>query len=213
MGLDYSFVVVSPTDRVNILLRTISGYVSAEDSSRLQAALPWTPSIDRFSQWRGQAPARDRRGFSNLPRYPHEVGDNRCFTFLFPPDDFLVDYERLCSSMPRTADGRVAVGCVWCCLSAGEALAVFNATAATSDMSRLFERSPGVRSLWSKISIEATTTALLFDFEDIDRWELLYPRSEQVPRLDEEYYELEDGYNLNIDAYFGETLRRAGIQP
>ena len=80
-------------------------------------------------------------------------------------------------------------------------------------MSRLFERSPGGRSLWSKISIEATTTALLFDFEDIDRWELLYPRSEQVPRLDEEYYELEDGYNLNIDAYFGETLRRAGIQP
>jgi|GEM_PF-2770165 len=213
MGLDYSFFVVTPKDRVNRLLETIATYVAEEYGARLRAALPWTPSIDRVSQWLGEVPARDQRGISNLPRRSYEPGEERCFTFLFPPDEILTDYGRSCPTARRRRDGRVPVGCVWCGISAGDEWAMFHALAASSDMSRLFERSGSVRALWSKIAIEAAASALLFDFEDPDRWELLYPRAEQIPKPDEEPYLFADEQNLNVDAYFTEVLREAGIEP
>jgi len=53
--------------------------------------------------------------------------------------------------------------------------------------------------------------ALFFDFEDVESWELLHPNVGRVARPDEELYELEDGLDLNTDAYWAEALREAGI--
>ena len=212
MGLDFSFFVVTSRDRVNELLETVAAFVAEEDEARLRAALPWQPSIDRVSPWRGESPARDQRGFLNLQRHSHERGEDRCFTFLFPPDEELAKYRLSCSSTRRGRDGRVPVGCVWCQIRAGDRLAVFHAVAASTDMSRLFQRSSSVRSVWSKISIEAEATALLFDFEDTDRWELLYPHTAHIPKPDEELYLFADDLNSNVDAYFEEVLLEAGIK-
>jgi hypothetical protein len=78
-------------------------------------------------------------------------------------------------------------------------------------MSRLFEFSTNVRSFWARLCVEAGATALFFDSEDIERWELLHPNFRQVARPDQEPFELEDKLHLNVDAYFAEALRQAGI--
>ncbi len=212
MGLDCSFLVVTPVRRVDALLEAIAAHLVPDDQARLRAALPWSPAVDRVSEWLGDPPARDRRGIAKLPREAGERGEDYCFTFLIPRDEVLTAYEQ--SGSPVSAEGGlVAVGCVWCDLRAGDEWAVFRATAATSDMSRLFERSPSVRALWSQVASKAQATALLFDTEDLEGWELLHPGSGRVTRPDEEPYELEDRLHLNIDGYFAEALQEAGVQP
>ena len=208
MGLDYSFLVVTPANRVDRLLALLASHLAPGDAARVRAALPWSPTIDQRSAWFGEPPARDRRGFGNMARLPVEHSESRCFSFLFSRDDVLTEYERS-STLPSADGGRVSVGCVWCSLCAGDVWAVFEATAATSEMSRLFQRSGAVRAFWSSVGAEAGAAAIFFDCEDLERWELLYPTARQVPRPDTELYELEDGDRVHVDAYCSEALRHA----
>src|SRR5213076_2857582 len=61
-----------------------------------------------------------------------------CLTFLFPSDEHLVAHGSVAQSDdPQT--GRLAIGCVWSWIRCGERYGLFRATAATSDMSRLFD--------------------------------------------------------------------------
>jgi len=211
MGLDYSFLVMTPAARVDPLLESIAPHLAQEDQARLRAAFPWSPSIDQHSEWLGEPPARDRRGICKLQRSSEEVGDSYCFTFHFPRDALLTEYERSCLIRPRPSNPWVAVGCVWCSIQAGDAWAVFEGTAATSDMSRLFEGSPSVRATWLRIFKEAGATALFFDSEDLERWTLIHPTLGQVARPDAELYELEDSAHLNTDAYVVDALRLANV--
>jgi hypothetical protein len=188
MGRICFFLIITRADRIDALLACVAKGLCPQDRQRLLAALPWVPSTDRMCKWQGgEGLIRDRFGVANLARIDCE-------------------HERSCPIQVEPQDlHKVAVGCVWCSLRAGDRWAVFQATAAASSMIELFERSSSIHSFWSGVCVQAQAAALLFDAEGCE-WQLLHPRRTPLPRLDGEGFELEDDCHLNIDACFPQVL-------
>ena len=147
MGLDYSFELVVEIARLERALVAIADALVPSDRERLLRSIG--PDPVRFSI---------------------ESSGDRCFSFLFPPDDDLLVYP----SGQVEPCGRFGVGCVWCDLRIRDGVAVFRATAATTCMSLLFERSESVRAVWASIAEQCGAWFVMFDDETYEN-RVLWP--------------------------------------
>jgi hypothetical protein len=156
MGLDYSFELVVEIAKLERALVAIADALVPSDRERLLRSVApdpvgWLERIERTGT--------DAR-MSDV-----------CFSFLFSPDDDLLVYP----SGQVEPCGRVGVGCVWCYLRIrDDGVAVFRATAATTCMSLLFERSESVRAVWASIAEQCGAWFVMFDDETYEN-RVLWP--------------------------------------
>ena len=214
MGLSYGFEFIVPRSGVRRLLVALAEHLCDEDRQRLSDALAQEPpGGSRGGDDHDHIPAAPiARGVSEDKAWTRFwIADNSyCFSFLFSPDDAAVAaYDR--ESRLRE-NGMARVGCVYTSLAVGERHVVLHASAATSDISRLFQASAAVQETFRAIAERARASAVFFNVED-DEWTLVWPDRRQCPRPDDEefdYYEFDVDPEA-IDLYAVEALRLAGV--
>lgn len=158
MGLDYTYEVVAELRSADSLVRVLAKHLVARDRQRLLAALGASPeSIMRRIQ---------RRDLEL--ELSNDESHDLCFAFLFPSDQHLVAYGSI-RQFDDPQSGRLAIGCVWSSIRCGERYALFRATAATTDMSLLFQESRSIRETFVQIGREAGAALVVFDEEKDDR--------------------------------------------
>jgi len=171
MGLDYSYELIALRGRTKQLVSALLTHLVPKDHDRLLAALG---SGDEKLL---QTVQRD-----DLESMLFEKGyDSLCLAFLFPSDDHLKEYGGI-EEFADIEGNRVAVGCVWGSLEVGNNYIRFTATAATSSMSRLFEKSPSIRKTLTQIAKDAAADLLIFDDESDGNVLAVWPSEQQIKR-------------------------------
>lgn len=213
MGLNYSFVVVATRKKVDGLLHAIARRLAPPDRARLTAATPWRPHSESRRALTLGDPAIDARGIAALSLLSnYEERNNACLSFVYSADAAIVEYlsDPNNSNERVRRDAQVRIGCVWISLCAGEDLAVVQATAATSSMSRLFCESSIIQSTWADVFRESTAEALFLDTED-ETWDLLAPCKQRVPKPNAEEFCFADDYHFSVDHYYRAAIALAGL--
>ena len=189
MGLRYSFDIIADRNAVDALVLEVAASVTSRNRDRLLACTPFLP----------EAALRDMR------RDVFERGTDICLAFLVAPTSEVVSYSA--GSGAESERGLVPVGCVWTSLRAGERFAYLSAAAATSPMSRLFEASPTVQSVFTGIAARAGCRAAYL-YDESERYRLLWPSRRAVePPPDEDEFLLEH----RVDDFCAAVLAAAGL--
>lgn len=209
MGLRYSFELVTRADAIDALLRALAAHLAEPDAARVLAALPWRPAIERELVWGSGRPCRDRQGICGLALRDVERTNDWCVGLAFPPDPELERYATAYGARRRGSD--VVVGCVWTSLHVGDEDALLQATAATSDMSRLFASSRSVHETWVAIAREANASLVLLDTEDLYERTCLWPHTRAVPYVGIDGFCSGDLTSVRTDDYCFELLRSARV--
>ena len=154
MGLDYSFILVTDLERADMLIRELANHLDAEGRQRLSSCLPYDAQVGFRSVRRGEFEQSlfDKHGIQDL-----------CFSFLFPTDVDLLKYAA--DQSREVQDGKLSVGCVWCSIRSEQRFLAFSATAATTAMSLLFERSAAVKATFADIGRRAGASLVMLDDE------------------------------------------------
>jgi hypothetical protein len=129
-------------------------------------------------------------------RFAYVTGDHApCLTFRFASDGALARYTQ------SAATELVEVGCLYVSRSIGLRHALLRATAATTDMSLLFEESPSVREAMRDIGRAAGALCVLLDRET-DQYAQLWPEQRQISLASHAGVVPED----DVDAWCGAIL-------
>lgn len=191
MGLDYSYELIAERHLANCLVRAVSEHLAPDDKARLLGALDL--GVDDLME---QIQRSDlERGSQNI-----------CLSFLFAADEHLAEYEKDWPLAP--VDGRVQVGCVWTSIECGSRFVLLRATAATSGMSRLFERSASVQETFSDIGRSGGALLVAFDDEREDFVSVWPLRGRFATSKEPDCYYDED-LNLTVDEYCGDLIASA----
>jgi hypothetical protein len=157
MGRTYAYELIARRSSADRLVQALTEHLVPDQRKYLLKTLK-----------RGAEGVMDRFQRAMGPEW--ELGLARpldaCLTFLFPVDEhtteFVADYpERLAP----TADGRLPIGCVWTDVECGDAFVRVRATAATSSMSAVFARSPGVRATFAASGRAGDALLVAYDDE------------------------------------------------
>ncbi|HEU5117766.1 MAG TPA: hypothetical protein VFT74_14160 [Isosphaeraceae bacterium] len=172
MGTRYAYEILIPRTSVETLIESVMRHVVDQDARRLLTN----------SQFDFEA----------------EVCGEVCLTFLFTPDDSIPDFIRI---DPRSdpATNRVAVGCVWSSINRGDRYALFEATAASSNISSAFLDSPKIRAVFLQIAQESEALLLAFDDERCSR-ALVWPLKARTREFDIDEFCNDEG-KMDIDQY------------
>jgi hypothetical protein len=182
MGLDYGFEILAPSASAVQLVEALAAHVVPDDAARLLAAV-----------------REDPRRVMDLARRNGDHDFSLCLSFLFEPDQWLTEFYHATyrSSVPVTS--RVAIGCVWSSLHVGDRFLLFEATAATTSMSLMFEHSPTVREVFVGIAREAGALLVAFDDEE-DELLVVWPREGRLGvHISEDY--VDDELQSRADPY------------
>ena len=209
MGHDYSFEMVLHKRDLNAALEALCSHLCEIDRLRLRECLPWAPEVETDRAGDAKNPIRECSGIRGFRSMKGEYENDYCLSMLFERDEVLREYEA--DYHFRGEGDKVTVGCIWTSLYAGRRLAVMTFTAATTNMSLLFQRSPKIRETWTDLARATRSLALFFDKEEGDEWYLIYPRVEKVGRPYDEPYSIDNTLDVNVDEYYHEVLAMAGI--
>jgi len=194
--LRFSFELVTCAASVDLLLLALAEQLDEPDRKRVAQALPYRPAL---------AYGAVREGIGGLALREYERANDVCFTFVFPPDSELVCYAS--EYEPPPTGGPIPVGCVYTKLHVGREHSLLTCTAATSSMSRVFERSPSVRDSWRNLAVTARSRALFFDAERDSVWDRLWPDPRTARRPELDAFSSEDFAHLtDVDAYCAAAL-------
>jgi hypothetical protein len=199
MGLRYAYEIVTDRTSVESLITAIAKHLESKGRNRLLAAATISSvKIMEVIQRDDLESGFAEKGFDDL-----------CLTFLFPSDERLIAHGSLADfDDPQT--GRLAIGCVWSRIRCGEKYGLFRATAATSEMSRLFDESPSVRDTFIRIAKDAGAALLLLD-DELGKNLGIWPREGRLAssvNLEELSYPLVDP--VEIDQYCSALLAGTG---
>lgn len=193
MGIDYSYEIFAPRDATVRLVESLAIHLAPCDADRLLSVVSGDSA----------------RLMECVRRIDCEAYSSRdlCLSFLFAPDDWVTKYGKShrCLSDPTT--GRVRIGCVWSSLQCGERFVLFRGTAATSDMSVLFESSPNIRATFTKIARDAGAWLVAFDDESGDLLGV-WPQKQRM-----RVCVLDSEYRVGIDLYCETALQMFGVIP
>ena len=194
MGLDYAYELIAARESADRLVRALRDRLVAEDRARLLATLQ-----------SGLAGAVDHVERDVFERQLFQQGAKElCLSFLFPEDEPLA----LFANDLAPVDGRVQVGCVWTTIECGSEYVLLRATAATSSMSLLFERSRSVRSTFCEAGRTGGALLVLFDDERED-FAAVWPYEGRFAHKAATESLEDDQCNLNIDGYCAYLLDSA----
>jgi len=149
----------------------------------------------------GIKPFDDNRG--------HYMSKNAyCFTLLPEIDESIESYYS--NRTPELENGKLPIGCAWTSLYVGEENVLLEITAATSDMSRLFEKSNSLHKLCSDIAEEVGNTSVFLDKEDDLYWWQIFPEKKKFIKPDKDLFSnYKETSIINVDAYVMEAERLA----
>jgi hypothetical protein len=198
MGLDYAYEMIVARPAVHPLLRAFAAHLAPADGRRLLAAI----DAGECEVMRHIARQDYEQSFADTGR----GGGDVCFSFHFLPDAELTEYDK--DSRMARVPARVPVGCVWTSVRCGKRFAVVRATAATTGMSRLFERSQSVRSTFMHIGQVGGALLVLFDDEQGD-FGCVWPHTGRLAFSGdaEDFYD--DTFELETDRYCEHLLTSA----
>jgi len=204
MGLDYAYELIAERHSADRLVRAVCEHLAPDDRTRLLGVLGL-----------GVVDVMEHVQRDDFERQLFERGGKDiCLSFLFTADEHLTEYAKQSPVAP--ADGRVQVGCVWTSIECGSRFTRLRATAATSDMSRLFERSTSVRKTFSDAGRSGGALLVMFDDEREDFVSVWPIRGRFVPAGEPDSFE-DDELKLKVDAYCADLVasarRTLGGQP
>jgi hypothetical protein len=188
MGLRYSFDIITDRKAVDALLREVASSVTARDRDRLLACIPFTPET----------------ALRDLRRDEFERGSDICLAFLVEPTAEVVGYSGKLGT--EVEGGLVPVGCVWTSLRWGDRFAYLSASAATSDMSRLFAASSAVQAVFAKVASRADCHAAYL-YDESEHYRLIWPTERTFESPPEDEFLLDD----QIDRFCAAVLTAAGL--
>lgn len=150
MGLDYSYTVIADTEKVEEVIQDLIGAVDPESRAELQAALPF-----RINAILTNSFGTVRYGIDGieLEDYGHQENDY-CFSLAMPvieSDSGASDY----------------IGCVWTSFFIGDYWSMIRLRAATSSISREFEKEGFKKNV---LSLFPNATYILFNNEDVEEF-------------------------------------------
>ena len=207
MGLNYSYLFVCRTDRVNELFYALSEMATVETSARLTAALPWEPN--KVLQARSVRRDADIELKLDVKRFsPAE----NCLVLRFPQDDVIAYYLeedeqpwwQLWKRHAAPPSKRVEVGCIDLTLREGAKWSSCWLTAVTRDI----EKSPSIRKTFAVIAADFATM-LLLDRED--EYEFIVPQGERFDPNYEAFLVNDETYEGDTDLFAEALLSRAGL--
>jgi hypothetical protein len=207
MGLNYSFVLITEPKKIDLALRELACFACERDAARINAAIPWKPEIQHDVVWGSGEAIRQYQGIGG-PKEESERGGND-YCFLFQPDPALEAYEKGLGLyfLDRFREhDKIVVGCLWTSLHVGQQYALFEFTAATSHISRLFLASKNVKDAFVALAARSESTALFLDSEDAYEWFLLYPQARLTAMPNKDCFCSDDFKILRVDAYCMEVL-------
>ena len=204
MGLDYAYELIAERQSAERLVRAICEHVAPDDRTRLLGVLGL-----------GSADVMEHVSRDDDERWLFERGVKHiCLSFLFAADEQLTEYAKESPLAP--VDGRIQVGCVWTSIECGSRFALVRATAATTTMSWLFERSASVRKTFGEAGRAGGALLVTFDDEQADFTSAWPLRGRFAPTAERDTFEDEE-LKLKVDAYCADLVasaRRAfGGQP
>jgi hypothetical protein len=190
-------------------LEKLSAVLTEDDRLRMQRCLPWEPEIERYRyQADKNLEFRESLGIRGCRSMNEENENDYCLTMCFKRDKVLQEYEAKYHMDPSRE--LLVLGCVWTSVRAGNQFAAIASTAATTEMSLLFNRSPQIKRTWMNLAQGMKAIALFFDREEGDRWNLIYPAKRKVLKPDDEACWVADC--LVVDAYYQDAFRLAGLK-
>lgn len=208
MGLDYSFFTVLNQSELSAALEKLCTALCEDDCMRMQRCLPWKPEVERYRFHANKnMEFRERVGIRSFRSMDEENENDYCLTMRFKRDKAIREYEARYNIYGR--HDTIMLGCIWTSVYAGNRFAAIKSTAASTEMSLLFLRSPGIKKTWTDLAKVMGAVALFFDQEEGDEWDLFYPANRKVMRPDDDAYWIDDG--LIVDEFCQDAVRMAGI--
>ena len=204
MGLDYAYELIAERQSADRLVRAVCQHLAPDDRTRLLGVLGL-----------GVVNVMEHVQRNDFERQLFERGGKDiCLSFLFAADEPLTEYAEESPLAP--VDGRVQVGCVWTSVECGSRFALIRATAATSEMSRLFERSASVRKTFSEAGRAGGALLVMFDDERED-FVSVWPLPGRFALAGKRDSFEDDELKLKVDAYCSDLVasarRTLGGQP
>ncbi len=197
VGIDYAYEIITRREDAGRLIQALAEHVVRDDTNRLLAACGTEPD----------------QAFSRIVLNRHERPDDICLSFLFPPDDFIVNYGPV-ELLNDPSTGRLAIGCVWTQLRFGPRYGLLTATAATTGMSHLFQESPNIRSAFSEIGLQSGAIVVAFDDEEDITCVWPAGMGGKAPSYcDSDYEGEEPPFDINIDRYCTRVLEAMAQPP
>jgi hypothetical protein len=210
MGYNYSFHLIVESKQVDLLLQQLALYLSENDARRLMDSLPWVPETIRDVIWGSGSTIMECQGIGGLHLGEYERENHYCFSFLFPPDADLEEYERR-EHIPLREGDKIHIGCIYTRLYVSDEYALLKATAAATDMSLLFSSSPSIRKVMIELAAGCSSIALFIDSEKQYDWLLLYPEVRTTANPNPDLFYSPDYKILRTDAYCLEALHLAHL--
>lgn len=183
MGLNYSYWYFMEVGQVSPTLELLLPNLDTHSRQKLRHSLPWHPVNETKIISRSGKETVFRCGIRPKPGFPAEWDDDEkegwdqprvefmwnCFSLLVQKDgDEALSVYATEYPVPLGSDQTASIGCVWTHVVTGERYAVIQFTAATSDMSRLFERSQNIRAIFVNLAEKSKVLAMQLDTEDLD---------------------------------------------
>lgn len=196
MGIRYSYELIAERRSADRLVRAIGDHVEPDGKA-------WLSEFLRL----GIGQVKDGVRTDDLERRLFALGgDDVCLSFLFAEDEELAEYAS--ESQVPPVDGRFPVGCVWTSIDFGGEYVLVQATAATSGMSRLFERSASVRETFTEAGQSGGALLVSFDDESGNPVGVWPFRGRFALSAGFDFFEDDEG-KLNVDAYCADLVASA----
>jgi hypothetical protein len=204
MGLDYAYEMIAERQSADRLVRAVCEHLAPDDRTRLLGVLGL-----------GVADVMEHVPRDDFERRLFERGGRDiCLSFLFAADEHLTEYAK--DSPLAPVDGRIQIGCVWTSVQCGSRFVLVRATAATTGMSWLFERSASVRKTFCEAGQSGGALLVTFDNERAD-FDSVWPLRGRFAAAGERDSFEDEELKLNVDAYCADLVasarRSLGGQP
>ena len=205
MGLDYAYEFISERTSADRLVRAMCPHVVPDDRKRLMDYLNLHLGLIDVMEHITQDTFERR----TLNHESQEI----CLSFLFAMDEHVLGFTDRSKDKSSfgTVEGKIPIGCVWTSIKCGKKFVVIRATAATSDMSILFEQSTSVRATITEVCQTGNPLLVLFDDEQSDLVAVWPQQGRFTLSATYQTFEDEQG-DLKVDDYCTDLLASARRQ-
>ena len=212
MGLNYSFEFISKTENRLKLLEAFSKRLSKDCRDKFGSFDKYEPEYEDLITDSWEEIYIIKMGIKLFGNKGDYINNNSyCFSILPEIDESVESYFSNSGYTPDRENGRLLIGCAWTSLYVGEENVLLEVTAATSNMSRLFEKSKSIHKLCSDIAEEAENTSVFLDKENQLYWWQIFPESKKFIKPDQNLFSnYQKTLIINVDAYIMEAERLAG---
>lgn len=162
MGIDYSLCLIAKREDSHSLLDNLCVHLDSRSRDRI-ATKKWFPESENRRTTLIGTHDVDARGIAGMQLADGESSNSYCLSLQVQIErDFeplLADHRFKCFERPGS------FGCMWTSIFAGNDYVLLEMTAATSEMSRVLQKSEAIHAIWIEL---AKNSNALFSYIDIE---------------------------------------------